>query len=66
MTDLEWARAFLGGEMKDAGIRFNETVKVLVKKLAEVRQEAARLFPASAKGNSQSSEQNAKRSVLTR
>ena len=41
MTDLEWARAFVGCEIKGTGIRFNDTVEVLVNKLAEVRKEAA-------------------------
>ncbi len=40
MTDLEWARAFVGCRIKGTGIRFNDTVEVLVRRLAEVRQEA--------------------------
>ena len=41
MTDLEWARAFVGCKIEGTGRRFNETVDVLVKKLAEVRQGAS-------------------------
>jgi len=41
MSDQEWARAFVGCQIKGTGIRFGETVDVLVKKLAQVRQEAA-------------------------
>ena len=41
MTDLEWARAFVACKIAGTGRRFNETVDVLVKKLAQVRQEAA-------------------------
>ena len=48
MTDLEWARAFVGFKIEGTGIRFNETVDVLVKKLAQVREEAAIGFQASA------------------
>jgi len=40
MTDLEWARAFVDGKFPGTGIRFNETVEVLVRKLAQVREEA--------------------------
>ena len=47
MTDLEWARAFVGFKIVGTGIRFAETVDVLVKKLAQVRQEAAGDFQAS-------------------
>jgi hypothetical protein len=42
MTDQEWARAFVGCKIAGTGRRFNETVDVLVKKLAQVREEAAR------------------------
>ena len=41
MTDLEWARAFVGCKIEGTGFRFNETVDVLVKKLAQVREEAS-------------------------
>jgi hypothetical protein len=41
MTDLEWASAFVGGKFPGTGVRFNETVDVLVKKLAQLRQEAS-------------------------
>jgi hypothetical protein len=41
MTDLEWARAFVGCKIEGTGRRFAETVDVLVKKLAQVREEAA-------------------------
>jgi hypothetical protein len=41
MTDREWARAFVGCKIEGTGLRFNETVDVLVKKLTEVREEAA-------------------------
>ena len=44
MTDLEWVRAFVGCKIEGTGIRFNETVDVLVKKLAQVRQEASADF----------------------
>jgi len=47
MTDLEWARAFVGCKIAGTGMRFNETVDVLVKKLAQVRQEAAGGFQPS-------------------
>ena len=47
MTDLEWARAFVGCKIKGTGIRFGETVDVLVKKLTQVREEAADDFHAS-------------------
>src|ERR1019366_6302069 len=40
MTDLEWARAFVGCKIKGTGIRFGKTVDVLVKKLTQVREEA--------------------------
>ena len=40
MTDLEWARAFVGCKIEGTGYRFAETVDVLVKKLAQVREEA--------------------------
>ena len=46
MTDLEWARAFVGCKIEGTGFRFAETVGVLVKKLAQVREEGARNFPA--------------------
>ena len=39
MTDLEWARAFVGCKIEGTGRRFNETVEVLVKKLGEVRRD---------------------------
>jgi hypothetical protein len=39
MTDLEWARAFVGCKIEGTGRRFNETVDVLVKKLAEARRD---------------------------
>ena len=39
MTDLEWAKAFVGCKLDNTGRRFNETVEVLVKKLQEVRNE---------------------------
>ena len=42
MTDQEWARAFVRGKIKGTGIRLGDTVEVLVKKLALVREEAAR------------------------
>lgn len=45
MTDLEWARAFVGCKIAGTGIRFNETVDVLVKKLAQARQESAAIAP---------------------
>jgi len=45
MTDLEWAQAFVGCKIEGTGRRFNETVDVLVRKLAEVREEASRGFP---------------------
>ena len=45
MTDLEWARAFVGCKIAGTGFRFNETVDVLVKKLAQVRREAADKTP---------------------
>ena len=41
MTDLAWARAFVGCKIEGTGRRFNETVAVLVKKLAQVREETA-------------------------
>ena len=41
MTDQEWARAFVRGEIKDTGVRLGDTVDVLIKKLAQVREEAA-------------------------
>ena len=41
MTDLEWARAFVGCKIEGTGYRFAETVDVLVKKLAQVREEAS-------------------------
>jgi hypothetical protein len=44
MTDLEWARAFVGCKIEGTGIRFNDTVDVLVKKLAEVREETGAAF----------------------
>jgi hypothetical protein len=47
MTDLEWARAFVGCKIEGAGMRFNDTVDVLVKKLAQVRQDTLRDFQAS-------------------
>jgi hypothetical protein len=47
MTDLEWASAFVCGKFPGTGVRFNETVDVLVKKLAQVREEAASGFQAS-------------------
>ena len=40
MTDLEWARAFVGCKIEGTGYRFAETVDVLVNKLAQVREEA--------------------------
>ncbi|MDR3677328.1 MAG: hypothetical protein P4N24_17705 [Acidobacteriota bacterium] len=46
MTDLEWARAFVGCKIEGTGRRFAETVDVLVKKLAQVREEAAGDFHA--------------------
>ena len=39
MTDLEWARAFVGCKIEGTGLRFAETVDVLVTKLTLVRQE---------------------------
>lgn len=42
MTDREWARAFVSCEIAGTGFRYNDTVNVLVKKLAEVRHESAR------------------------
>ena len=45
MTDLEWARAFVGCKIEGTGMRFSETVDVLVKKLAEVREEAGSADP---------------------
>jgi hypothetical protein len=47
MTDLEWARAFVGCKIEGTGMRFNDTVDVLVKKLAQMRQDALRDFQAS-------------------
>ena len=47
MTDLEWARAFVGCKIEGTGMRFNDTVDVLVKKLAQVRQDTLRDFHAS-------------------
>jgi hypothetical protein len=44
MTDLEWARAFVRCKIKGTGIRLGETVDVLVKKLAQVREEAVADF----------------------
>jgi hypothetical protein len=44
MTDLEWASAFVSGKFPGTGIRFNETVDVLVKKLAQVREETGAAF----------------------
>ena len=41
MTDLEWAKAFVGCKIEGTGIRFNDTVEVLARKLAQVREEAA-------------------------
>jgi hypothetical protein len=41
MTDLEWAKAFVSCKIEGTGSRFADTVDVLVKKLAQVRQEAA-------------------------
>jgi hypothetical protein len=46
MTDLEWARAFVGCKIEGTGRRFNETVDVLVEKLAQVREETAANFKA--------------------
>lgn len=46
MTDLEWAKAFVGCKIANTGMRFADTVNVLVKKLAQVRQEAAGGFPS--------------------
>ena len=45
MTDLEWARAFVGCKIEGTGYRFSETVEVLVKKLAQVREEASGHMP---------------------
>ena len=45
MTDLEWATAFVRCKIKGTGIRLGDTVDVLVKKLAEVRSEAAGKAP---------------------
>lgn len=39
MTDIEWAKAFVGCKLPNTGRRFQETVEVLEKKLAEVREE---------------------------
>jgi len=47
MTDHEWARAFVGCKIEGTGFRFAETVDVLVKKLAQVREEAVGDFQAS-------------------
>ncbi|MFZ0961673.1 MAG: hypothetical protein WAO35_12270 [Terriglobia bacterium] len=47
MTDQEWARAFVRGKIEGTGIRLGDTVDVLVKKLAQVREEAAGNFPGS-------------------
>jgi hypothetical protein len=44
MTDLEWARAFVGCKIEGTGYRFAETVDVLVKKLAQVREETGAAF----------------------
>jgi len=44
MTDQEWARAFVRSKIKGTGIRLGETVDVLVKKLAQVREEATAEF----------------------
>ena len=56
MTDHEWARAFVGCEIKNTGIRFADTVDVLVKKLAQVRDEAAgELQPSGTKSENRGS-----------
>lgn len=55
MTDLEWARAFVGCKIEGTGYRFNETVDVLVKKLAQVREEASgHMRPPETSSESQS------------
>jgi hypothetical protein len=41
MTDHEWAEAFVSCKIEGIGSQFAETVDVLVKKLAQVREEAA-------------------------
>jgi hypothetical protein len=46
MTDQEWARAFVGCKIEGTGYRFAETVDVLVKKLAQVREEASAALPS--------------------
>jgi hypothetical protein len=38
-ADREWAERFVSCQIKGTGQRFNETVEVLVKKLAEVRRD---------------------------
>jgi hypothetical protein len=55
MTDLEWARAFVGCKIEGTGRRFNETVEVLVKKLAEAREETAANFKPPAPASAQQS-----------
>jgi hypothetical protein len=40
MTDREWAKAFVGCKIKGTGIRFRETVDVLVNKLAQSREKS--------------------------
>jgi hypothetical protein len=55
MTDLEWARAFVGCKIEGTGRRFNETVQVLVKKLAEAREETAANFKPLAAASAQRS-----------
>jgi len=64
MKDREWAEAFVGCKIAGTGIRFAETVEVLAKKLAQVREEAAGHSPASLRrsphqGNPEPSHQQA-------
>lgn len=47
MTDLEWSKAFVNGKLQRVGVRFNDTVQVLVDKLKSVREEACRSAESS-------------------